>query len=48
MVVDSEMGMPLNLNHFEGVWEGNEEGQSEVLSPLIELIRLSFEPRTGS
>lgn len=26
MLVDSEMGMPLNLNDYDGVWEGHEEG----------------------
>lgn len=25
MLVDSEMGMPLNLNEFDGIWEGQEE-----------------------
>jgi len=27
MLVDSEMGMPLNLNNFENVWKGQDEGE---------------------
>lgn len=28
MLVDSEMGMPLNLNNFENVWKGQDESGS--------------------
>ncbi len=28
MLVDSEMGMPLNLNEYDGVWEGNDSRKS--------------------
>lgn len=27
MLVDSEMGMPIDLNAFDGVWDGNEAGE---------------------
>jgi len=27
MLVDSEMGMPLNLNGYDKVWEGKDEGE---------------------
>lgn len=29
MIVDSEMGMPLDLNMFDGVWNGNDAGMTE-------------------
>ena len=30
MVVDSEMGMHLDLNRYPGIWEGNDAGESSV------------------
>ena len=27
MLVDSEMGMPLDLNAYEGVWNGSDKGE---------------------
>ncbi len=27
MLIDSEMGMPLDLNRYEGVWDGNDAGK---------------------
>lgn len=27
MLVDSEMGMPLDLNAYDGIWDGNDQGQ---------------------
>ena len=28
MLVDSEMGMPLDLNSYEGIWDGDDRGEA--------------------
>lgn len=33
MLVDAEMGMPLNLNHFEGVWDGDDSDLTPATGP---------------
>ncbi|KAL7422784.1 hypothetical protein Q5752_002079 [Cryptotrichosporon argae] len=33
MLVDSEMGMPLDLNAYEGVWDGNDASLNPTLDP---------------
>jgi hypothetical protein len=37
MLVDSEMGMPLDLNEFEGVWDGNDQGELPERAPRCKL-----------
>ncbi|KAL1406341.1 hypothetical protein Q8F55_008040 [Vanrija albida] len=37
MLVDSEMGMPIDLNEFEGVWDGNEA----ALNPVTDASRVT-------
>ncbi|WVR00044.1 hypothetical protein IAU59_007186 [Kwoniella sp. CBS 9459] len=36
MLVDAEMGMPLNLNEFEGIWDGRDQ----ALNPTPDLARV--------
>ena len=44
MLVDSEMGMPLDLNTYDGVWDGNDAGERSkrsktkftALNPILE------------
>lgn len=36
MLVDSEMGMPLDLNPFDGVWDGNDAGKVYLNSGLAD------------
>lgn len=31
MLVDSEMGMPLNLNNYDKIWEGKDECESSLV-----------------
>lgn len=38
MLVDSEGGMPLDLNAYDGVWAGDMDGKV-VLSSLLCLVR---------
>lgn len=33
MLVDSEMGMPLDLNTYDGVWDGNDAALNPILEP---------------
>jgi len=37
MLVDSDMGMPLDLNAYEGVWDGNDASESAAI--VLELIK---------
>lgn len=36
MILDSEMGMPIDLNAFDGVWDGNDAS----LNPSLETVKL--------
>ncbi|RSH88788.1 hypothetical protein EHS25_003016 [Saitozyma podzolica] len=50
MLVDSEMGMPLDLNEFEGVWDGNDQAlnrlrdPSRIHDPADEILLAPFRP----
>lgn len=33
MLVDAEMGMPLDLNQFDGVWEGEDSALNPTAGP---------------
>lgn len=33
MLVDAEMGMPLDLNAYDGVWDGNDLALNPTLDP---------------
>jgi RNA polymerase II-associated factor 1 len=33
MLVDAEMGMPLDLNPYDGIWDGNDLALNPVLDP---------------
>lgn len=54
MLVDSEMGMPLNLNEYDGVWEGQEEGLNprpdagRVMHPTDLALLAPLNPANGS
>ena len=43
MLVDSEMGMPLDLNAYDGVWDGNDQGGIPCINTLL---MTSLESRT--
>ncbi|OCF37974.1 RNA polymerase II-associated factor 1 [Kwoniella heveanensis CBS 569] len=50
MLVDAEMGMPLNLNEFEGIWDGRDQGKPKptvrkaltvvALNPTVDAARV--------